>query len=637
MGEQSVRRGLHGDLRRQFMNHLLEDLRALQRMETEELFEIDVRRIGAEQELFLVDESHRPAAKAMQVLAELNDPHFVHELASFNLEINLDPQNWGTDCFRRLHVDLDHKMEQLRDAASRCGVRPILIGILPSIRRSDLGLESMTPLERYFALNEAVSAMREQDHRIHIKGFDELSIVCNSVMLESCNASWQVHFQVAPKEFPNLYNIAQLALAPVLAVAANAPVLFGRRLWHETRVAVFQQAVDTRPSNRDPMDRMARVSFGRQWIKESVLEIYQEDVARFRALVGTERSESPLAVLDAGGIPALRALQIHNSTVYRWNRPCYGVLNGKPHLRIENRILPSGPSTIDEIANAMFWFGLLVSLSEKHPDIAGEFAFSDAHGNFLAAARHGLGAQFHWFGDTTIPAQTLICDTLLPGCADALRRAGIDAADVDHYLGIIDHRARTRQNGSEWALRSLGSFPETLKRGPQMSALVAATVSRQLQKHPVSEWDLARCEEAGPWEALIHRVEDHMSTDPYIVGPDEPANLVASVMVWKHIRHVPVEDADRRLIGLISYRRLLRLIADGQDPSTLSASEVMRPNPTTIAPEVSALKAIETMEQQHIDCLPVVRDGKLVGILTDRDFVAIARTLLRDSSEDASR
>ena len=634
MGEQSVRRGLHGDARRQFMNHLLEDLRALERMEAEGLFEVGVRRIGAEQELFLVDANHRPARKSVEILEKINDPHYVHELASFNLEINLDPLDWTPNCFRLLHEDLDRHLDKLTTVAAECGVHPVLTGILPSIRRSDLGLESMTPLERYAALNEAVSEMREADHRVHIKGLDELSIVCKSVMLEACNCSWQVHFQVDSQEFPNYYNAAQLALAPALAAAANAPVLFGRRLWHETRAAVFQQSIDTRPASRDPMDRMARVSFGRQWIDKSVLEIYREDVARFRTLVGTDQLESPLAVLKAGNIPSLKALQLHNSTVYRWNRPCYGVMNGKPHLRIENRILPSGPSSIDEIANAMFWFGLLISLSKAHPDVAREFSFAHAQGNFLSAARHGLGAQFHWADGKTVPAQKLICETLLPESHAALERAGIERTDIDEYLGIIEERVRTGVNGAEWTLRSMAAFPPTSRRGPQMSALVSAMVARQQEKLPVAQWKLATLSEAGAWEPGIHRVEDHMSTDVYIVGLDEPANLVASVMVWKHIRHVPVEDGERRFVGLISYRRLLRIVAEVEDASQLSAAQLMTKNPTTVAPEVSAREAIKIMEVEQIDCLPVVRDGRLVGILTDRDFLGIARQLLRDATEE---
>jgi CBS domain-containing protein len=613
------------------MNHLLEDLRALERMEAEGQLELGTRHIGAEQELFLVDDSFRPAPKAMEVIARIRDPHYVHELASFNLEINLDPVPWGADCFQRLHRRLDEHLDRLRHVAEACGVEPVLAGILPTIRRSDLGVEWMTPRDRYAALNEAFMRLRDPEHRIHIKGLDEISVVCNSVMIEACNASWQVHYQVGAREFANLYNVSQLALGPMLAAAVNAPMLFGRRLWHETRVAVFQQAVDTRPSSRDPMDRMARVSFGRQWVEQSVLEIYREDVARFRALVGAAATEEPLAVLDHGGVPHLRALQLHNSTVYRWNRPCYGVHEGRAHLRIENRILPSGPSSLDEIANAVFWFGLLLSLSREHADVAAEFDFSDARGNFLAAAHHGLGAHFSWFEGRTHPARQLLCDELLPGARAALLAAGIDRADVERYLRVIDERVRSGRTGSDWVLRSVATFPESASRGTCAEALVAATIDRQKSAAPVADWPLARIEEAGPWQPRLHRVEDFMSTDLYIVGPDEPANLVASMMVWKSIRHVPVEDGERRLVGIISYRRLVRCVAECADPRALSASAIMKPDPVTVTPETPALEAIQCMERENIDCLPVVRQGRLVGILTDRDFMAIARQMLRDS------
>ena len=220
---------------------------------------------------------------------------------------------------------------------------------------ADLGLENMTPHPRYYALNEAMGALRDGAYELYIKGLDELLLKHDSVMLEACNASFQIHFQSDADEFPNLYNIAQVVAAPVLAAATNSPLLFGRRLWRETRIALFQQSVDTRSSMDFLRERSPRVTFGRDWVQRSVVEVFQEDISRFRALVTGEIEEDSLEQLAAGKIPRLRALCLHNGTVYRWNRACYGLTDGKPHLRIENRVLPSGPTVTDEVANAVLF------------------------------------------------------------------------------------------------------------------------------------------------------------------------------------------------------------------------------------------------------------------------------------------
>ncbi len=636
MGEKALRTA-DGEQRRSFMRRLLRDLQALERLIEEGGIERGIRRVGAEQELFLVDPGWRPAPLALDLLERMQDPCFTTELGLFNLELNLSPCVFGGDCLSRIERELNSKLARLREVARELDCEIVLTGILPTMRKSDLGLENMTPLPRYRALNKAMSDLRGGAYEFHIKGLDELLIKHDSVMLESCNASFQVHFQVSAEEFPNLYNIAQVAAAPILAAATNSPLLFGRQLWRETRIALFQQSVDTRSSMDFLRERSPRVTFGTQWVRNSVVELFQEDIARFRALVSSDVEEDSLAAVERGEVPGLKALCLHNGTVYRWNRACYGLTDGKPHLRIENRVLPSGPTVVDQVANAAFWFGVISALSDKHQDITGVIEFADAKMNFTAAARQGLGAHLTWFHGETLPAIGLICDRLLPLAADALKRRGVDAADVDRLLGIIERRVGSHRTGSQWLVQSLAMMRGQGNRSEQLSALTAATVERQKGNLPVHEWEPARLEEAGGWTHTFLRVEQYMTTDLFTVHEDEPLDLVASLMEWERIRHVPVEDHQHRLVGLISYRALLRLLARGRlhkDGHHIAVTEVMKRNPVTISPEASTLEAIELMRQHRIGSLPVVKDGRLVGIITERDFMDVSAELLKQKLEE---
>lgn len=633
MGQQRVNSELDGRERREFMRCLLDDVHALEYILSNGLLESGVRRIGAEQELFLIDSSWRPAPAALRMLEKLDDPCYSTELGLFNLEINLPPRLFGADCLSLMERDLERLLARLRRVALEEGVEILLAGILPTLRKSDLGLENMTPKPRYHALNAAMSALRGGAYEFHIKGLDELLLKHDSVMLEACNASFQVHFQVGAEEFANLYNIAQVVAAPVLAAGVNSPMLFGRQLWRETRIALFQQAVDTRSSMHFLRERSPRVTFGNGWVRESVIELFQEDIARFRTLVTADLESNSIDELRQGKVPRLPALCLFNGTVYRWNRACYGITDGKPHLRIENRVLPSGPSVVDEIANAAFWFGLISSLASRISDVTRVIEFEDAKMNFTAAARLGLGAQFAWFNGETVPATNLICDRLLPQAREGLDRAGIDAADAERYLGVIERRVTSFRTGAQWAVQSLAEMRGRGTLGERLSALVAATVSRQRKNTPVADWELAKLEEAGGWKRDFLKVDQYMTTDLYTVSEDESLDLVASVMAWKRIRHVPVEDHEHCLVGLISYRSLLQLFArEGRRAGEhqLAAGDIMKRDPVTVSPEASILEAIGLMRENRIAALPVVKDQKLMGIITERDFMNMAAELLEE-------
>jgi len=614
--------------RREFMHAMLADLRALERMLREQRFETGPRRIGAEQEMFLVDRHWAPARASLQMLDKLADPHYTTELGQFQLEANADPQLFTGDGLSRMEKQLDELVGKARAAATELGIAPVLMGILPTLRKSDLGLDGMVPSPRYRALNKAMADLRGGRFEFSINGTDELIVRHDSVMLEACNASFQVHLQVTPAEFARMYNIAQLLAGPMVAVAANSPLLFGRRLWAETRIALFRQAVDTRSHTHHLRESQARVSFGTRWVRDSVLEIYQEDIARFRTLVGTDLDEDPLAKLARGETPLLKALRLHNGTIYRWNRACYGVMDGKPHLRIENRVMPAGPSVLDEVANGALWFGAMAELGARGEDITRRIDFDQTGTNFYSAAREGLGAHFTWLDGEDVTASHLILDRLLPLAEAGLRRQGILEDDIKRYLSVVDARVRSARTGSRWLLSSWNALKDKATSGERSNALVAATLQRQQTGRPVAEWERARLDETDAGRASYQQVDQYMTTDLFTVQASDPVEMVVNLMSWERIRHIPVEDNDHHLVGLVSYRAVLRFLAGGGSMQDTPVSVIMRSDVLSVTPEARTLDAIALMRRYRYGCLPVIQDGHLVGILTEEDFMNLASKLL---------
>lgn len=634
MGTQDVQRAQDSRALRKFAGQLIQDVRAMEHMLNEGLFETGITRIGAEQELFIIDERLQPASLAEEVLAKNTDPRLVNELTRFNLEFNMDPRVFTGACLREMEQDLTTTLEQVRTLVRKEGGEIILIGILPTIRLSDLTLTNMTPRPRYYALNDAILGLRGGTAQFHIRGVDELYLKHDSIMLEGCNTSFQTHYQVDPEDFAVYYNAAQVIAAPSLAAATNSPVLFGKRLWSETRIALFEQAVDTRSSNLYLRVMSPRVHFGSDWVKESVTEIFKEDISRFRVLLASEGEiEDPFQALDEGHIPKLKALQLHNSTVYRWNRACYGITDGKPHLRIENRVLPSGPTPLDEIANAAFWFGAVRGLVQEYGDFARLMNFDDVKGNFTAASRQGANTKFQWLSGPRISAPELICKELLPLARQGLASVRIDSEDIDRYLGTIQARMETRQTGAQWMISSLSDMRGKGTRSQRLNAVVRGTIERQKTGAPVHTWDRATLSESTVVPRIAGTmVEDHMSTDIYTVNEEELVELVACLMDWQRIRHVIVEDDDGCIVGLVTYRNLLRYLSEhgsgGRGMRELPVRDIMIVDPFTIAPDEPTKEAIALMRERRISALPVVRDRQVVGIITERHFLDLARDVL---------
>ncbi|MFT5732719.1 MAG: CBS domain-containing protein [Planctomycetota bacterium] len=635
MGNTDTTASDNTDLRT-FMQAVLEDIQALETMIERGMIERDVRRIGAEQELFLVDDSWHAVAKQSEVLARLKG-NYTRELAAFNIEANLSPQPLTGKCLSDMQEELDVLIRDARGAAQAEDARILMCGILPTLHQSDLSLKNMAESERYHRLNRVMVEMRGGHFETLIKGLDELRVVHDNVMMEACNTSFQIHFQVHDDEFANLYNLAQLVTGPVMAAAVNSPVLLQHRLWHESRVALFAQSLDVRNASQLARNQRQRVTFGERWVKDGVIEIFREDVARFRLLLGADKISSSFETLENGGIPTLDALRMHNGTVYRWNRPCYGISDGKPHLRIENRVLPAGPTPEDEIANAAFFFGLMIAYGEELDDVRRIMEFDDAKGNFMAAARYGLSAEMRWFNGRRVSARDLILSDLLPRAREGLAFKNIDSSDIDKYLGLIEERVSSGRTGAQWALDSLASMGDKGTQDERHRALASATYARQATGLPGHRWALADLDDTTDWRHSFKTVAQIMSRDVFTVHPEDVIDLAVSLMDWEHIRYVPVEDGDGKLVGLLSQRMLMRLVArrHGKRASDapLAVREVMAKDPVTISPGDTTLAAIEKMNGMKIGCLPVVENGRLVGIVTEHDFVDAAARLLRQTLE----
>jgi len=632
MGAHNVEQQFDEKKSQAFMRALLEDLRALEFMIETDRFETGVTRIGAEQEMFLVDRNLRPAPISLEVLERADEPRLTTEIARFNLEANLTPLLLRDSCFSEMEQELRELILKVRTSAAHLDADVLLSGILPTLKKSDLTLENLAPIPRYHELNRGVIGLRGGPFSIHIKGLDELQITHDNIMMESCNTSFQVHFQTSPAEFAAAYNVAQAITAPVLAAAVNSPLLFGHRLWQETRVALFQHSTDARSRTQLARSHPTRVSFGDNWLKHSVVELFHEQISRFRPIMISRPDEDPFQVLARGETPLLSALRMHNGTVWRWNRACYGVADGIAHLRIENRALPSGPTVQDEVANAAFFVGLMVAVPQEFGEISKRLNFDDAKENFFAAARHGLNAQLRWLDGKSLSASALILNSLLPLARAGLKESNVESKDIDKYLGLVEERVRSGQTGAQWMLNSLASLSRHQPVDMRLRTLTSTILARQKEDKAVKDWKLAESDELTDWSQSYQTVGQFMATDLFTLRPDDLVDLAASLMDWRHIRHVPVEDENGHLVGLVTHRGLLRLLSRGSNPSdggALTVRDIMKPNPTSVSSTTLTLEAIEIMRRSKIGCLPVVDDHQLVGIVTSYDFLTATASLFK--------
>lgn len=616
MGHLSVTKLSSNTDKADYLFQLLRDIEALDLMIEQNLIEKTPIRIGAEQEFCIVDSAFKPANKALELLKAIDDEHFTTEIGNFNLEINLDPLELKENCFSNLHKQLRLLLDKAKLEADKLNVKIILTGILPTLTSRHIDINNMTPKQRYFVLNEAIKESRKEDFEIHIKGVDELNLRHDSVMLEGCNTSFQMHLQINPDNFVDSYNWAQAISGPILSACTNSPFLFGKELWSETRIALFTQSVDTRANSFMLNEKQSRVSFGSDWTQGSVTDIFKDNVSRFRSLLTSGTITDSVDLLNRGEIPKLKALQLHNGTVYRWNRACYGVGNGKPHLRIENRYIAAGPTATDQIANMMFWVGVMLGRSKQYEKIHKVMAFKDAKHNFFSAARYGMAAQFYW-NNQLVSSQDLILNEFIPMAYKGLYSAGISSKDAEYYLEIIRKRV-TSNTGSQWMVKSFRNLLKSKKTYDAMQTITSKLYDKQSKDYPVSSWrvlDSNTPQDFNEQRQVIH----NMSTDIFSVDEYDSLELVLSIMRWKNINHMPVINDDKKLVGLLS-RRDVDLLINDLKKLKQSVKSTMVTNVFT-ASQFDTLEQAKTKMITHkISCLPVVENDKLIGIITTNDY-----------------
>jgi len=610
----------------------LNDLQALEAMLENGAFEEDALRIGAEQEMFLVDSSMRPKGVALEVIADADDARLTTEIGKFNLEANLTPVDLRGNCLRVMESELYEILEIVRKSAAKYSAAPLLAGILPTIQPSDLTADNLTPHPRYDEINRVVTELHGADRVIQITGVDELHLVQQDTFIEFSNTSFQIHLQTGVKDFVRYYNWAQAIAAPVLASAVNSPLLLNHRLWHETRLALFQHATDTRSLVHKERNQPPRVNFGDRWVQDSIIEILREDAIRFRVLLTQAVEEDSLDMWRKGEIPKLAAWRLHNGTIWRWNRPCYGIIRGRPGLRIEARYLPAGPSIPDQMANAAFFLGLMTELPNEFGDITGYMSFDDAKNNFFNVGRYGLNGQIRGLDGRSRRVGRLILEELLPRAQRGLERAMVDENDIDRLMEIIRRRVKTEKTGARWMLDSLKTMDPRAKANVKMRSLTAAMKKNQESKRPMHEWPLAQIPKRSEWIDNYKTVEQFMAVDLFTIRPEDILDLAASLMHWRHVRHVPVEDDRGHLIGIVSHRDLIELLASGKVDRTapIIIRDIMKTDLITIRPETLTLDALALMREKNIGCLPVVKDDRLVGLVTAYDFLTVSAKLLEE-------
>ncbi|MEU6996269.1 glutamate--cysteine ligase [Streptomyces sp. NPDC046465] len=504
MGEKVVAGTFDLADRHHYRGKLRECLAGLERLLEEGRFDRPKNLMGMEIELNLAGPDGLPRMLNAQVLERIASRDFQTELGMFNLEVNIAPHRLGGRVLDRLAEELRTGLNYAHRKANEIAAGIVMIGILPTLNRADLVSANLSDVDRYALLNDQIVAARGEDFALDIQGVERLTCTSASIAPEAACTSVQLHLQVTPGRFADVWNAAQAVAAAQVAVGANAPFLFGRELWRESRPPLFLQSTDTRPPELQAQGVRPRTWFGERWIT-GPLELFEENLRYFPALLPLMEEEDPLGVLDAGGVPRLGELVLHNGTVYRWNRPVYGIADGVPHLRVENRVLPAGPTVTDVIANAAFYYGLVRALAEESRPVWSRLPFEAAARNFDVACRHGIDATLQWprrgrlGGIAEVAAVRLVREELLPLAAAGLDAWGVEAADRDLYLGVIEERCRRRVNGASWQATT---YYRARESGLGREEALAATTRRYCELmhagEPVHTWPVGLREPAVP-------------------------------------------------------------------------------------------------------------------------------------------
>jgi gamma-glutamyl:cysteine ligase YbdK (ATP-grasp superfamily) len=474
-----------------FTERLDHCLAALEQLLERPGFGVGPRTIGAELELFLIDDQGHPLARNQAILEDAGDPRLTLELDRFNLEVNPSPLPLAGQPLTGLARELEGALASVRATAAAHGGRVAMIGILPTLRDEDLHRGAITDAPRYRALDWSLTRVRAEPFEIEISGRDPepLRVVRDNIVLEGANTSFQVHLRVDPGDYVRSFNAAQLATAPVLAAAGNSPVLLGRVLWEETRIALFEQAADDRDTpGRERL--VSRVAFGTDWLRTSVLDLFEESVRHHEPLLPIRGDQDPLDALGADGVPRLDELRLHQGTVWRWNRAIYDSGFGG-HLRIEMRPLPAGPTVTDMVANAAFLLGLTLALAPDAEEWTRQLLFARAHANFYDAARLGLEAELEWPGPDGTPERVGAAERvprLLPEARRGLVEAGVDPGEADRLLAVVGDRVAAGQTGAVWQRRTLAALEGRAGREQAVGELLERYLDLQATGDPVHTW-----------------------------------------------------------------------------------------------------------------------------------------------------
>lgn len=488
MGEEVVAQEFSRADRTRHREKVRRCLDVFARMLREEQFHTDDPMTGLEIELNLVDESGDPALKNAEVLSNIADVDFQTELGQFNIEINVPPRHLRDGGLTAYEENLRISLNDAETKSAAVGAHMVMIGILPTLSEGHMGPSSLSSNPRYQLLSDQILAARGEDITIDIAGVERLRATADSIVPEAACTSTQLHVQTTPDEFADYWNASQAMAAVQLAVGANSPYLLGKELWRETRVPLFEQATDTRSEELKVQGVRPRVWFGERWVN-SVFDLFEENVRYFPALLPVTEDEDPLAVLESGGVPKMAELRLHNGTIYRWNRPVYDVAGGVPHLRVENRLLAAGPTVLDTMANAAFYFGLVRSLAHAERPLWSQMSFSAAEENFQAAARLGIEAQVYWPGVGQVSATELVLRRLLPLAHEGLADWGVSSAEADRFLGVIEQRCLLGINGAEWFAGRCHTHERSLDRPDALRRTLVDYRELMHSNEPVHAWE----------------------------------------------------------------------------------------------------------------------------------------------------
>ncbi len=431
---------------------------------------------GFEIEAWLIDDAMQASPKNVSFLKNLNDPLAFPELAKFNIELNSIPEQLTATVFSSLHKNLSQTWEKACEHAQALNNHILIIGTLPTLKPSDMNLKNMSDMNRYRVLNEQILNIRGKPIHLDIGGIEHLKFDHNDVMLESATTSLQLHTQIPLAQAHHFYNASIIASAAIVASCANAPYLFGKNLWHESRIPLFEQAIEAGGYGGSARGPLKRVSFGSGYARTSIMECFQENLEHFPIL---------LPELFSDPIEKLEHLRLHNGTIWRWNRPLVGFdEDHTPHIRIEHRTPSAGPTIIDSIANAAFYYGLSKDLCDEIIATGIHLDFAQAKDNFYQAAHHGLDSHIIWFDGEKHGLQKLLQTDLLARARKGLQSLAIANADIDTYLGIIEQRIANKQTGSQWQ-RQFMQLPQST-----LQSMTEAYLEHQYSEIPVSQWEL---------------------------------------------------------------------------------------------------------------------------------------------------